>query len=113
LTAGSADYYALTSWYAGVQLPTFSDAFLLQRAVRIVPVDPSSINNALQQIDGAVADIELCAMRENATGDIPSNWLANGDDHDCDACDFRRFCPSPAWARTNPSAAPQPVVAPG
>ena len=68
---GDPDYYALFSWHPGQTVPNFSPGFLLRRAVRIVPVGPADIGQALTTIDDAVADIEQCVMRENATGDIP------------------------------------------
>lgn len=113
-TSGSADYYALNTWQSGQgqPLPTFTDNFLLQRAVRIVPVDDPAINQAVSEIDNVIAHIESCALHENATGNIPNNWNADGGDGDCDACDWRRFCPSPASTRQT-GQLPHPPVAPG
>lgn len=112
--SGSADYYALNTWQAGQGLPSsiFTNDFLLPRAVRIVPVDPTQINQAVTQIDTVISQIEGCALHENATGNIPNNWNADGGAGDCDACDFRRFCPSPAQRR-QPGQNIQPPVAPG
>jgi PD-(D/E)XK nuclease superfamily len=112
--SGSADYYALNTWQSGQgqSLPTFTHDFLLQRAVRIVSVDNAAIDQAVNQIDNAIAQIEGCALQENSTGDIPNNWNADGGDGDCDACDFRRFCPSPASTRQTGQMA-RPPVAPG
>lgn len=97
--AGSADYYALHRWQPGSTLPSFTDTFLLNRALRIVAVDQNHINQAMTEIDKVVAEIETCALNENIAGTIPSNWQPSGSDQDCDACDFRHFCPNPAKAR--------------
>src|SRR5258708_7476489 len=110
---GSPDYYALYSWRQGSPIPAFSHAFLLERAVRIVSVDPADISRAVSEIDKAVGLIETCALNENASGIIPGNWDATGDDKDCDACDFRRFCPSPAQIRGTSSPKIQSPTAPG
>lgn len=112
--SGSPDYYALNTWQSGQSqfLPTFTTDFLLQRAVRIVPVDTDAIEQAVTQIDTVISQIEGCALHENATGNIPNNWNADGGASDCDACDFRRFCPSPAQYRGF-GETPPPPVAPG
>ena len=111
--SGSRDYYTLYGWRQGSAIPTFTSAFLLERAIRIVPVDDASISKALSEIDKAVGQIETCALNENASGIIPGNWAAIGDDKDCIACDFRRFCPSPAQSRGANAKIPQSPSAPG
>jgi hypothetical protein len=112
--SGSPDYYALNTWQSGQSqsLPTFTTDSLLQRAVRIVRVDTAAIDQAVTQIDNVISQIEGCALHENATGNIPNNWNADGGASDCDACDFRRFCPSPAQYRESEQT-PPPPVAPG
>lgn len=113
-SSGSADDYALGTWQSGYgqPLPSFTNSFLLQRAIRIVSVDHTAITQAVTQIDNVIAQIEGCALHENVTGNIPNNWNADGSDGDCDACDFRRFCPSPASTRQT-GKPPRPPVAPG
>ncbi|VXD17450.1 conserved hypothetical protein [Planktothrix serta PCC 8927] len=113
-SSGSADDYALGTWQSGYgqPLPSFTNSFLLQRAIRIVSVDHTEINQAVTEIDNVIARIEGCALHENVTGNIPNNWNADGGDGDCDACDFRRFCPSPASTRQT-GQPPRPPVAPG
>jgi hypothetical protein len=91
--SGSADYYAIQRWQPGQPI-TLSDEFKLKRAIRIVGVSPAEVSNALSEIDRTIGDIELCALNENATGNIPNNWPSTGKPNDCVACDFRRFCPS-------------------
>ena len=113
-TSGSPDYYALNTWQSGLSqpTPTLTPDFLLQRAIRIVPVNNAEVNQAVAAIDNVVTQIEICALNENATGIIPSNWNANGGDDDCQACDFRRFCPSTAQFRASKTT-PPPPQAPG
>ncbi|MDY6785021.1 MAG: PD-(D/E)XK nuclease family protein [Cyanobacteriota bacterium] len=111
---GDENYYALNTWQSGQgqPIPNFTSNFLLERAVRIVSVAPTAINGAVTEIDNVIAQIEGCALHENATGNIPRNWNADGGSGDCDACDFRRFCPSPASTRQT-GQPPRPPVAPG
>jgi hypothetical protein len=111
--SGSVDYYALHSWYSGAPMPNFTPTFLLERAIRIVPVDTMNIQRAVSEIDKVVSQIETNALKENASGVIPGNWDATGDDRDCDACDFRRFCPGTSQARKSGITKLQAPEAPG
>lgn len=112
--SGSANYYALNTWQSGQgqPIPNFNNQFLLERAVRIVPVDPTAINQAVNEIDNVIAQIESCSLHENATGNIPNHWNGNGGSNDCDACDFSSFCPSTAQSRQSGQPS-RPPVAPG
>jgi hypothetical protein len=98
---GSQDDYLLRTWRPGAQVPAFSLAFRMARAIRVVPITQPSINQALLRFDGVVVDIERCVAREAQHGTIIAHWPAGGDDSTCDACDFRHFCPSPASARAS------------
>lgn len=112
---GSQDYYALHNWVPGpgVPLPQFSVPYRLRRAIRVIDVSAANVNNAVTQIDGVVTNIEQSAFNEHTAGNIPNHWQACGDEQDCDACDFRHFCPSPASQRV-PNPPPRtPPVAPG
>jgi hypothetical protein len=112
---GSQDYYALHRWQAvpGVPLPDFSVEFRLARTVRVIDVSHAQVLNAVAQIDQVVSHIENSALNEHNAGNIPNNWLACGEDQDCDACDFRHFCPSPASQRVHNPPPRHPPVAPG
>jgi PD-(D/E)XK nuclease superfamily len=110
--AGSPDYYALNTWQDGAS-PVFTTEFLLKRAIRIVPVDDSDISQAVSAIDNVIAQIEACALQENASGNIPDNWHGDGGEKDCDACDFRRFCATPAQKRKSGSVGASIPQAPG
>jgi hypothetical protein len=98
--AGSQDDYLLRTWRPGAGVPAFSAAFRMARVIRVVPITPPSISQALHQFDSVVVDIESCVAREAQHGAIIAHWPAGGDDGTCDACDFRHFCPSPASARS-------------
>ena len=97
---GSPDDYLLRTWRPGAGLPPFSAAFRMARVIRVVPISQPSIDQALQQFDSVVVDIESCVAREAQHGTIIAYWPTVGDDGTCDACDFRRFCPSPASGRS-------------
>lgn len=88
---GTQDYYELYRWTSGTQAQ-FTEEFLLKRAIRVVKTDDAEIASSMEEINRVITSIELCALNENATGNIPNNWLADGGNQDCDACDFRRFC---------------------
>lgn len=112
---GSADYYALHQWQPGPgqALPGFSIAFRLARAIRVVDVSNTHVLHAVGQIDQVVGQIENAALNEHTSGNIPNNWQACGRDQDCDACDFRHFCPAPASQRIQNPPARHPPTAPG
>jgi hypothetical protein len=112
---GSQDYYALHNWQPGpgVALPQFSVSFRLARAIRVIDVSDDQVQNAVTQIDHVVGDIEESALNEHNAGNIPNHWNACGNAQDCDACDFRHFCPSPASQRVPNPPVRTPPVAPG
>jgi hypothetical protein len=100
---GSQDYYEVHRWGQGTR-PNFSDEFLFKRAIRIVPVNDQEITASLTQINNVIAQIEVCALNENATGNIHENWIGDGIDQDCVACDFKRFCVRAGEILTPPGA---------
>lgn len=112
---GSADFYAIYNWNpdAGPP-PELTQAFRLQRALRVVDVSPPRLTQAVDQIDQAVAQIEQSALAEHVTGDIRMNWATTGRERDCVACDFKHFCPSPHNRRNQRNPGPPPIpTAPG
>ncbi|MCA9029963.1 MAG: PD-(D/E)XK nuclease family protein [Planctomycetaceae bacterium] len=92
---GTPDSYALNAWRPGNSIPNFSLAFRLARAIRVVPIDPTSQATATNNFDKVVASIEQCVAQEAVAGAINPNWDPCGDEETCAACDFRHFCPSP------------------
>ncbi|MEW6573741.1 MAG: PD-(D/E)XK nuclease family protein [Bacillota bacterium] len=93
---GSQDAYLLSLWQPGLAIPSFSQAFRMQRAIRVVPVTQQSQINATSQFDSVVLQIEQCVAAEASTGTIRGHWIPGGDADTCVACDFRHFCPNPA-----------------
>ncbi|MCB9951664.1 MAG: PD-(D/E)XK nuclease family protein [Planctomycetaceae bacterium] len=92
---GTPDSYALNAWRTGNAIPNFSLAFRLARAIRVIPIDPTSQATATNNFDKVVASIEQCVAQEAVAGAINPNWAPCGDEETCAACDFRHFCPSP------------------
>jgi hypothetical protein len=93
---GTPDAYALSLWRHGVAIPAFSQAFRMQRAIRVIPVTQQSLTLATGQFDRVVLQIEQCVAAEAGAGAIRGHWSPGGDADTCVACDFRHFCPSPA-----------------
>lgn len=114
---GSADYYAVHTWQPGQPAPNLSFDFRLRRALHVVDVASTLVQNAVGQIDSVIAQIESSAFREHNSGNIPNNWGACGGADDCVACDFVHFCPAPAHLRAQlqqPNPPPRtPPLAPG
>jgi hypothetical protein len=94
-TPGTSDAYQMNTWKPGAAVPTFSTAFRLRRALRIIPVTPASQAFATGEFDKVVADIEACISKEETGNTIDGQWSPRGDEETCAACDFRHFCPNP------------------
>ena len=96
---GDPDYYAIQAWTPGAA-PGLSIPFRLRRALRVIPVDAGSIQRATGRFDAIVSEIEGRIVDEERSGSIRSTWPPTcGEDETCNACDFRFFCPAPAWSR--------------
>jgi PD-(D/E)XK nuclease superfamily len=101
---GDPDFYALRTWTPG-SVPQFSDAFRFQRAIRVIPVDEHSMEQATSEFDAIVRRIEESVATEAVNGSIMGTWDHNClDDPTCAACDFRYFCPSPRARRMSGTA---------
>lgn len=94
---GSPDDYVLAMARAGTRPGgEFSEAFRIQRALRVIPVTPQSIAQAGEAFDDVVLDIEKRISDEINCEDISQAWTPNcGEEETCSACDFRYFCPKP------------------
>jgi len=94
---GSADEDVLLTWKAATkedQPPLLSFDFRLQRAIRVVPITPASIKEALDNFDETVGRIEVCMADEAKTGKVISSWEKNSShDPTCEACDSKTYCP--------------------
>ncbi|MGU3450866.1 PD-(D/E)XK nuclease family protein [Methylobacterium sp. 391_Methyba4] len=87
-----SDRRMLENWRPGARAD-FSPSFLLSRAVRVVPVDDMSIEEATGAFDDTVARIEDCVRREDEAVSILQTWVDDcRDGKTCAACDFRYFC---------------------
>lgn len=93
---GSPDYYALEAWSPS-SASGLSEAFRFKRAIRIIPINESSIDRATREFDTIVSEIEGRVASEAICGSIRSTWEPNCQEEEtCVACDFRYSCPRPA-----------------
>ena len=94
---GSEDYYVLSTARAGTGAGReFTQAFRIQRALRVIPVTSASIDAAGKAFDNVVVDIERRITHEVSVSDISKAWQPTCQDADtCVACDCRYFCPKP------------------
>jgi hypothetical protein len=95
--SGSKDEDILLNW-KGVTKddppPLLSFDFRLQRAIRVVPISPSSIQEALDNFDDTVGRIEVCMAEEAKTGKVIASWEKNAThEPTCEACDSKTYCP--------------------
>ncbi|MDR0912347.1 MAG: PD-(D/E)XK nuclease family protein [Methanobrevibacter sp.] len=72
--------------------PVLSDEFKINRSIRIITIDETTIDNALNEFDSVVGEIECCLIKEAQGIPIKSVWKAIPDERTCDVCDFRNFC---------------------
>ena len=100
---GSQDASLLNMWKQGNSTPDFSLDYRLARAIRVIPINPESSEEAAERFDEVVMDIERCVNKEVIEGNILEQWFPSGDEDTCVACDFRYVCPSPAprYAKKN------------
>ena len=92
--AGSEVADQLQRWHQGGPLPHLPLEFRVRRAVRVVPVTPAAIPEALTRFDEVVASIETCRGREIISGAVINSWDQNASDQaTCAACDHRTYCP--------------------
>jgi hypothetical protein len=92
---GSPDEVALQQWKTRDKtLPPLSFDYRLARALRIVPITPASIAQALESFDGVVKDIETCRGQELRGQAVLTAWTKNSSQEStCVVCDSRTFCP--------------------
>lgn len=92
---GSEAARVLARWEKGMPLPQLPFEFRLRRALRVIPVTPNTVQDALVAFDETVARIEVCRGKELAQGRVIETWEKNSvDESTCTACDARTFCPS-------------------
>ena len=94
-----SDSQIIRMWRPGQDLSQLSPTYLLERAIRVIPITPESIKIALGQFDGVVRMVEEDIANEASGRDILNAWSPTCQDRGtCAACDFRHFCPSPCGA---------------
>lgn len=95
--SGSQDEQVIRLWRPGMSAGQLSRAFLLRRAIRIIPISAESTERALREFDDVVLRAESDIVAEAMGGNILDAWSPNcANAATCDACDFRHFCPRPA-----------------
>jgi hypothetical protein len=91
---GSTAESLIQKWTSKAPLPTLPFDFRLQRALRIVSINDTSIKKALAAFDGVVKDIETCRGREVHGTPVLQAWDKNStDENTCVVCDSRTYCP--------------------
>lgn len=85
--AGKADAKAMR--------PDVPFEFRLNRALRVVPICPKTIDDARREFTEVVKKIEYSRGSEYHGSVIADAWAQNADDEStCAACDFRTYCPT-------------------
>ena len=86
------DVELIQKWQEEDKAPDLSDEFKINRSIRIVNVDLSEQQKALDKFDKVVADIESSLIKEIKGCKIQEAWKADSDERTCSACDFKTFC---------------------
>jgi|Deesub1362B_J571_1020462.scaffolds.fasta_scaffold02180_3 hypothetical protein len=86
------DLQLIQDWEKNTFPPQLSTLFREQRSIRIIPVDKSRIQNALQEFDRVVRKIENSVLSEMNGNPITSSWYSNPLKRNCTTCDFKTFC---------------------
>ena len=74
----------------------------LDKAIRVIPISPQSVDSAITQIDDVACRIQDALADEETDGNIIRSWQPNCQDKSvCRDCDFRHFCPQPAGTPPN------------
>ena len=87
-----SDVDLINKWEEEDKAPELSDAFKINRSIRIINVDESEQDEALLKFDSVVANIENSLIKEMKGCKIQEAWKADSDERTCSACDFRTFC---------------------
>ncbi len=89
------DKELILNWNARKKTPSLTEHFRNLRSIRIIPVDPASLEKSLNEFDNVVSEIENSINCEVDGQVIQSSWKTNPDKRTCDACDFKTFCNNP------------------
>lgn len=67
--------------------------FRMRRAIRLEPIHPPSVAEAINRFDRYVCQIEISHSKERLNGSILRSWPKNISEPDtCTACDYQTFC---------------------
>lgn len=86
------DYEKIMNWDETKEYPQLSEELKERRSIRIIPINESEIENALDKFDDVVEDIETSIIKEKEGCNIKKAWKAEAEERTCNACDFRTFC---------------------
>lgn len=86
------DYEKIMNWDRDKDYPQLSKELKENRSIRIITINPDEIDNALNEFDTVVNDIEESLIRETEGYKIKEAWKAEADERTCKACDFKTFC---------------------
>ena len=87
-----SDVDLINKWEEEDKAPELSDAFKINRSIRIINVNEAEQEEALLKFDSVVANIEKSLIKEIKGCKIQEAWKADSDERTCSACDFRTFC---------------------
>ena len=86
------DVDIINKWEEEDKAPELSDAFKINRSIRIINVNETEQDEALLKFDNVVSNIENSLIKEMKGCKIQEAWKAESDERTCSACDFRTFC---------------------
>ena len=86
------DVKLIENWKEEDKAPELSEEFKTDRSIRIINVDLTEQQKALNKFDTVVANIEDSMIKEIKGCKIQEAWKADSDKRTCLACDFKTFC---------------------
>lgn len=86
------DYNNIMSWKKGEKIPELSKEFILNRSIRIILIQESSIQNSLKNFDNTIEKIENCILYEKDGKNLQDIWKGKPDKEKCESCDFSLYC---------------------
>ena len=86
------DVKLIENWKEEDKAPELSEEFKTDRSIRIINVDLTEQQKALDKFDSVVANIEDSMIKEIKGCKIQEAWKADSDKRTCLACDFKTFC---------------------
>ena len=82
---------SILRWNSGDQNP-LSTVYMERRSTRIIPISQQRIQDALDNFDSVVRQIENRIIQEMRGEQISNIWEGRPQQRTCDACDFKTFC---------------------